>query len=210
MTAAELRHRVKGTELFAVLGIVGAAAFTGAVVVRWLRSGARSASSEPVRLFEISTEIERPPEEVFAFVAALRNDLQWGQRVIKEVRQTSEGSLGVGTRFLQVGRFLGLRFEIPINITQYEPGRKFGFEAAIGPLRGTGLRSVEATAIGTRLTITTEGYPDGFSRFLLPIFAYWGEREVRTGLANLKDLLESGNPEEAAVVPARATLLQRR
>jgi hypothetical protein len=31
----------------------------------------------------------------------------------------------------------------------------------------------------------------GFSRVALPIFAYWAEQEVRTGLANLKDLLES-------------------
>jgi mannose-6-phosphate isomerase-like protein (cupin superfamily) len=44
----------------------------------------------PVRLFKLSTEIRRPPDEVFAFVADLRNDLYWGQRVVKEVRQISE------------------------------------------------------------------------------------------------------------------------
>jgi len=125
--------------------------------------------AEPVRLFKLSTEIARPPDEVFAFVADLRNDLYWGQRVVKEVRQISEGLLDVGTRFLQIGRF----------------------EAIIGPLRGTGLRSVEAATGGTLLTITVEGRSEGLSRVALPIFAYWAEREVRAGLANLKDLLES-------------------
>ena len=208
--SANLRHRAKRRDILAILGTAGVAAFAGSSVVRRLRSGAKSVSSERKRLFELSIEMRRPPVEVFAFVTDLRNDLQWGQRVIEEVRQTSVGPLGVGSTFKQVGSLLGLRFEIPIEVTQYEPDRKFGFEAAIGPLRGTGLRSVEATAIGTRLTITTEGYPDGFSRFLLPIFSYWGAREVRTGLANLKDLLESRCPEAAAATPERATLLQRR
>jgi hypothetical protein len=53
------------------------------------------------------------------------------------------------------------------------------------------LRSVESVAGGTLLTITVESYPGGFSRVALPIFAYWAEREVRTGLAILRDLLES-------------------
>lgn len=143
-----------------------------------------------VRLFKLSTEIRRPPDEVFAFVADLRNDLYWGQRVVKEVRQNSEGPLDVGTRFLQIGHFLGLQFEILIEVTDYESNRKLGFEAIIGPLRGTGLRSVESVAGGTLLTITVESYPGGFSRVALPIFSYWAEREVRTGLAILRDLLE--------------------
>jgi hypothetical protein len=84
-----------------------------------------------------------------------------------------------------------LRFQIPIEVTQYEPNRSFGFEAAIGPIRGTGRRSVESVAGDSRLTITVGGYPGDFSRIVLPIFAYWAEREVKTGLASLKDLLES-------------------
>jgi hypothetical protein len=59
----------------------------------------------------------------------------------------------------------------------------------MGPLQGTGLRSVESTAGGTRLTI--ESYSGGFSSMVLPIFAYWAEGEARTGLTNLKNLLES-------------------
>ena len=37
------------------------------------------------------------------------------------------------------------------------------------------------------------GRSEGLSRVVLPVFAhYWAEREVRTGLGNLKCLLESG------------------
>jgi len=191
MTTKTLHRRTKRTELLAILGVAGAAAFAGTVVARRLRSSARSTSAAPVWLFELSVEIKRPPEEVFAFVADLRHDVRWGQRVIKEVRQTSEGPLGVGTTFRQAARFLGLRFAIPIVVTEYEPNRKLGFEAAMGPLQGAARRSVEAIADGTRLTIVSEGHSDGSLKLVWPIFAYWAEREAKTGLANLKNLLEA-------------------
>lgn len=48
--------------------------------------------------FEESVVIERPLEQVFAFVSDPRNDTEWSEE-IAEVRQTSEGPLGVGTSF---------------------------------------------------------------------------------------------------------------
>ena len=188
MTTNTLHRR---TKLRAILGVAGAAAFAGTVVARRLRSSARSASAAPVWLFELSVEIKRPPEEVFAFVADLRNDVWWGQRVIKEVRQTSGGPLGVGTTFRQAARFLGVPFAIPIVVTEYEPNRKLGFEAAMGPLQGAARRSVEAIAGGTRLTIATEGHSSGFLKVLWPVFARFAEGEAKTGLVTLKDLLEA-------------------
>ena len=188
MTTNTLHRR---TKLRAILGVAGAAAFAGTVVARRLRSSARSASAAPVWLFELSVEIKRPPEEVFAFVADLRNDVWWGQRVIKEVRQTSGGPLGVGTTFRQAARFLGVPFAIPIVVTEYEPNRKLGFEAAMGPLQGAARRSVEAIAGGTRLTIATEGHSSGFPTVLWLVFARFAEREAKTGLVTLKDLLEA-------------------
>jgi hypothetical protein len=105
MATKTMRHRTRRPELLTILGIVGVV--TLAAVARRLRSGARSVPAEPVRLFELSEEIERPPEEVFEFVADFRNDVQWGQRFIEEVRQTSEGPLGVGTKFVVVGHSWG-------------------------------------------------------------------------------------------------------
>ena len=199
--SANPRHRAKRRDFLAILGIAGAAAFAGTAVVRRLRSGAKSESSERIRLFELSVEIRRPPEEVFAFVTDLRNDVQWGQRVIQEVHQTSQGPPGIGSTYREVGNIMGLRFDIPIEVTQYEPVRKFGFEAAMGPIRGTGMRSVEGTTDGTRLTITVEGYSSGLSRIVVPVFAYWAEREVRAGLISFKNLLESKDLEESVAPP---------
>ena len=135
--------------------------------------------------------IERSPEEVFAFVADLRNDPRWNS-AIDEVRQTSEGPPGVGTTFQTAAHFLGRRFETPEEVTEYEPDRKLGTEVTSGPLRFTGSRVVEGVAGGTRLTLTAEGRSDGFFGIAEPLFARLAARRLETELAKLKNLLEAG------------------
>lgn len=146
----------------------------------------------PVGLTRIerSVVIDRAPEEVFAFVADLRNDPRWNS-AIDEVRQTSEGPPGVGTTFRTVARFLGRRFETPEEVTEYEPDRKLSTEVTSGPLRFTGSRIVEGVAGGARLTLTAEGHSGGFFGIAESIFARLAARRLETELANLKDLLEA-------------------
>jgi carbon monoxide dehydrogenase subunit G/quercetin dioxygenase-like cupin family protein len=139
---------------------------------------------------EQSVEIERPLEEVFVFVADPRNDARWAP-ACEEVQKTSEGPPGVGTTFRQVGRLLGRRFEVPLEITAYEPNRKLGIKPGAGPVQLTHLRSVEGTTDGTRLTITLEGQTGGFFRVADPIFARLAKRLFKASLANLKSVLET-------------------
>jgi mannose-6-phosphate isomerase-like protein (cupin superfamily)/carbon monoxide dehydrogenase subunit G len=156
----------------------------------------------PVGLTRIerSVEIERTPEEVFAFVADLRNDPRWNS-AIDEVQQTSEGPPGMGTTLLTVAHFLGRRFETPEEVTEYEPGRKLSTEVTSGPLRFTGSRTVEGVAGGTRLTLTAEGDSGGFFGIAEPIFARLATRRLEAELAKLKDLLEVRASERATVTP---------
>jgi carbon monoxide dehydrogenase subunit G len=139
---------------------------------------------------EQSVEIERSLEEVFAFVADPRNDARWAP-ACEEVQKTSEGPLGMGTTFRQVGRLLGRRFAVPIEITVYEPNRTLGIKPSAGPMQLTHLRSVEGTTDGTRLTITLEGQAGGFFRVPDPIFDRLAKRLFKASLANLKSVLET-------------------
>jgi mannose-6-phosphate isomerase-like protein (cupin superfamily)/uncharacterized protein YndB with AHSA1/START domain len=146
-------------------------------------------AAETIRIGH-SVEIARPPEEVFAFVADLRNDPRWNS-AIDEVRQTPEGPPGLGTTFWTVARFLGRRFETPEEITEYEPDRKLSTEVTSGPLRFTSGRIVEGVAGGARLTLTAEGHSGCFFGIAEPIFVRLAARRLETELANLKDLLEA-------------------
>jgi uncharacterized protein YndB with AHSA1/START domain len=173
----------------AVLVLGGAALLCGLIVVIRRRSGA-----SPPRLiqFDQSVVIERPLEEVFAFVADPENDAQWTP-VVTETRKTSEGPLGVGTTYEQSGHFLGRNFEMLFEVTEYEPNRKIGQRLINpGPLGATGSSSVEAVSGGTQVTLSGEAQAGGFF-WLLPdrIIAFPAQRMMGVALRNLKELLEA-------------------
>ena len=139
-----------------------------------------------------SVVIERPLEEVFAFVTNRENDAQWAP-VVTETRKTSEGPLGVGTTYEQAGRFLGRNVEMHFEVTEYEPNRKIGQRLmSQGQLVATSVCSVEAVSGGTRLTITGEAQTSGFF-WLLPdsIMLFPAQRIMGVALRNLKELLET-------------------
>jgi hypothetical protein len=48
--------------------------------------------------FELTTVINRPIEEAFAFLSNLENDIKWRSEWV-ETRNTSGGALGVGATF---------------------------------------------------------------------------------------------------------------
>ena len=62
--------------------------------------------------FQESAVIEKPVEEVIAFAANPQND-RLRSSAVAEARQTSAGSLGLGTTFDQVLRLLSRRLGSP-------------------------------------------------------------------------------------------------
>ena len=71
---------------------------------------------------ETSMVINRPIEEVFAFLTNPENDLVWRSGVL-ESEQTSDGPMGVGTTARSVEQFLGRRIESTVEFTAYEPNK---------------------------------------------------------------------------------------
>jgi uncharacterized protein YndB with AHSA1/START domain len=142
---------------------------------------------------EISVMINRPVHEVWDFITDLRNSPRW-TRSGSEVRQTSEGALGVGATLESRRRVLG-RFEIKsqtILVTEYEPNRAFSYTAKIPLLRGGGARlTFEPAEEGTRLTRSTEVELGRALRWLQPILARVLRSAQETELANLKRLIEA-------------------
>ena len=60
---------------------------------------------------EDSVVIERPVEDVFAYVADQTNAPHW-QAGLVEVRRTTDGPVGVGARHTAVRTFMGRRMEV--------------------------------------------------------------------------------------------------
>lgn len=111
---------------------------------------------------------------------------------VAEARQTSAGSLGLGTTCDQVLRLLSRRLEIAFEETGFEPNTLLEIGRFSGCLRAAvGRRRFEAVPAGSRVTFSGEGASGRFFTLLEPRVAAAAKRQARTGLASLKDVLES-------------------
>jgi uncharacterized protein YndB with AHSA1/START domain len=140
---------------------------------------------------EESVEINRPPEEVFAYVANPQNLPEWSGLAI-EVKDAPE-PLSEGDTFTAVGKFLGRRFETSYERIYIEPSRRYTDRAKGGPVPDQNWTYTfeEIPAGTTRLTRAVEGEPGGFFKPADPLIERALKRQVRADLETIKDLLEA-------------------
>src|SRR5215218_146662 len=172
--------------------VMGGAALLAALVAAIRR--ARSRESAPPRPLTASGSvvIERPQEEVFAYVSDLQNIPEWGA-LSGEMRKETEGPPEVGARYTADLTFLGRRLVIPYEVSAYEPPRLFAFGSLGGPLHDEYTYTFEEEpGGGTRFSMAIEMQPDGFFRVIGPLLEKMTQRYYfRKELKTLKGLLES-------------------
>ncbi len=137
--------------------------------------------------FAQSVIIDRPVEEVFAFLARLENETLWQQGLI-EAKVTSDGPIGVGSTGEEVRSSMGRRVTTAWTVTAWEPDRRFAFKVT-KPVPFTAAYDFATVPGGTRVEITAE--PTGFSRLLWPLIAGTGRKQYETDFAKLKQVLEA-------------------
>jgi uncharacterized protein YndB with AHSA1/START domain len=69
--------------------------------------------------FDATTVIDRPIEEVFAFLADGTNDPKFSPRVL-EIAKTTDGSTGVGTVYASTVKDAGVKTKREFRITEFE------------------------------------------------------------------------------------------
>ena len=137
---------------------------------------------------ERTVVIDRPIEEVFAYVTDQTNTPNW-QAGLVEVQRTTPGPIGVGTKHRFVRKFMGRRMEADNEYVAYEPGRLVTFRTTSGPpLVASYLFDAEAN--GTRLTSRVELEGQGLFGLMEPVIGAGLRREMKAALPALKALLE--------------------
>jgi len=141
---------------------------------------------------EESVVINRPPEEVFDYVANRENLPEWSG-VVQEVRSETQGPLvEEGARFTTVAKFLGRRFETSFEVIVHDPPHRHTDRSTGGPFPQEYTHIFEEVEGGrTRLTEATEGEPGSFFRLAGPLLEMAGRRQFRADLETLKDLMEA-------------------
>ena len=134
--------------------------------------------------------IDRPTEEVFAFIGNYENDPKWRAGVF-EMRHDPPGEAQVGTKTREVMRFMGRRTVNCAEVVEYEVGHKTAFSTIAGPISASGYRLTEREGKPTRFTYHAHSELSGLYQLLSPLIVWAFRRRVQTDLARLKTLLET-------------------
>ena len=136
---------------------------------------------------EHSTVVQRPPGEVFAFLADAENDPKWRPGVLDISRVSGEG---VGARYRQGVRGpMGRRIPADIEITELISNELIAFRAVEGPVRPAGRYELSPAEGGTRVRFVLEAKVGGIKKLMAPMVEKQMQREVEN-LDRLKGVLE--------------------
>jgi len=138
---------------------------------------------------EHSVVINRPVEEVFTYVTKPENTPKW-QTGMVESEQVSEGSMGVGTIFTEVRQMMGRKMAQRMEVTEYEPNRKWSFRSIEAAVPHEAYLTFEAIEDNTKVSLTSFGKPSGFFKLVQPLIGRILRKEFVADFENLKKLLE--------------------
>jgi uncharacterized protein YndB with AHSA1/START domain len=140
--------------------------------------------------FTITTDIERPVGEVFAYVTDPAKLPTWQTNTVS-VTQEGDGPVRVGTRLREVHRGPGGK-ELPslVEVSELEPDRTFALRMLEGPLPIHGRIVLEPTSAGTRMAFTAHGEPTGLMRLAQPLLRIGIKRQFAQHCATLKAVME--------------------
>lgn len=142
-------------------------------------------------LIEGEIVIERPPEEVFDFVADERNEPQFNPRMTR-AEKTTPGPIGPGTRFSAEMVNMGRPVAMTIEYTGYDRPRWLSSSTHTAAMEIWGTLRFDPAPGGTRMRWRWELRPRGLVKLLGPLVGRMGRRQEQTIWAGLKRRLEAG------------------
>ncbi|WPU10473.1 SRPBCC family protein [Pseudarthrobacter oxydans] len=134
--------------------------------------------------------LARRPQEVFRFVADLRNEPKW---------HTDVESVPAGTDPIPVvGKTYPLKFKPFMGTTdgtltavEVQQDARLVFRGEFGGLKPTISYTIEPAGEGTRFTRSVELHPSGLKMLMTPVMAFMVPRNNKAVVENLKRELEA-------------------
>jgi len=140
---------------------------------------------------ETSTQIDRPVEDVFAYVDDLSRMSEWIDILAEST--ASESPTRVGTRVDNRIHLLGRNFQNTLEVVEREPNQRMVLRTE-APFAVQATFLLEAAAGGTEFSVVLEAQPGASAFFKLgePILTGVGRQRFKGHLRRLKRRLESG------------------
>ncbi len=135
-----------------------------------------------------TVHLNRPVEQVFAFVSDTHNLHTWQSNLI-ESQQLSAGPIQAGTRIREVRRLGRRPSQIEAEMTVFEVNKRFATQTVTKPSVMVSYE-FEAEDGGTRLTYTFTMLTHGMMWLLQPLIAGAIKRQTRSDFQRLKHVLK--------------------
>jgi uncharacterized membrane protein len=116
---------------------------------------------------EQSVEVNRPVEEVFAFMNEMANIFKWSQQ-IDEIRQLTPGPIQLGSKFEIVSRFLGRRITSVLTVSEFIPNQIVKSQGEAGGMQMTSSTTYSSEGENTLMKMETEMEPSGWWKLIAP------------------------------------------
>jgi hypothetical protein len=140
---------------------------------------------------EASTYIDRPPDEVFAFVADAANNPKWRRNVVR-TEWLDDGPMRVGRRGRQTARLLGREWTVDAEVVEWDPPRSVAWRTVQGPVSVRSWARVEPDATGSLVSGGADGgFTGPIGRLLTRLAVPRMVRQAEVDLQTLRVLLES-------------------
>lgn len=138
-----------------------------------------------------SVIIDKPVEEVFAFLTDPDRDTNWRRPNVLSSRKLTDGPLGVGSRYETVNRFLGKKETVVTEITELEPPRLLAWrQTNKGTFVADGAYRLEPAEGGTRFTLELTGTGHGVMKpFERAFGSYQRSRVIPRFLRQLREAI---------------------
>ena len=138
----------------------------------------------------LTLHIERPVDEVVAYVSDIENLPQWAD-VIRSAKLVNRDSDGTGATFDVEMQFMGTRASARYRVAADPDGRGVTVSTLSGPVRLVNRYRFDAAEGGTRMSVTSEGHASGLSGLLEPVIRRLVRHQFESDHARLKRLLEA-------------------
>jgi carbon monoxide dehydrogenase subunit G len=132
---------------------------------------------------EVVVDIDRSPEDVYAYLTDVSNLPKWQSGVHSARRE--------GSQIHESRHMLGRELSTTLEIEEEEAPRVFALRAVNSPVPFSVRHELEPSGGGTRLTVTGEGDAGMLPGFAAGIMARRAEKQFRKDFERLKRLLES-------------------
>ncbi len=139
-----------------------------------------------------SIEINRPADEVFAYLDQVERHNEWQGSLVNTTVET-DGPTRVGTRVVERRKVPGGTRDIPYEITEHDPPRKASFRGTDGPLRPVGTYTVDPTGeLSSRMNSELDLEGHGVGKLFAPLALRQAAKQVPVDHEKFKELLERG------------------